>query len=126
VIPRSPQAETIIEFAHRVTSGVSRLLVVGPVVGALRAYPRGHQVRLGSTLCLVFMILEVLVGTGLVISESVAGNGSMARAAVLALHLDNTFLFLAALALTAWWAAGGRGDGSGCVSLRCRERCASA
>jgi heme A synthase len=38
----------------------------------------------------------------------VAGNDSPWRAAWMAVHLTNTFLLLAALALTAWWASGGR------------------
>jgi heme A synthase len=49
-----------------------------------------------------------LVGAGLVLFELVAQDTSGARAVVIAVHLMNTFLLLAALTLTAWWASGGR------------------
>jgi heme A synthase len=39
----------------------------------------------------------------------VAQNASLARAFWMSGHLINTFLLLAALALTAWWASGGEG-----------------
>jgi heme A synthase len=107
VLPRSPQIETLIEFTHRLTSGTSFLLVIGLLVWALRAYPSGHQVRLGAILSMVFMIAEVLIGAGLVAFELVALNDSAGRAAALALHLANTFFLLAALTCTAWWASGG-------------------
>jgi heme A synthase len=107
VLPRQPQVETIIEYTHRLTSGTSLLLVIGLVIWAYRAYPREHRVRWGAGLSLAFIILEVFIGAGLVVFELVAYNDSAARAASLALHLANTFLLLAALTLTAWWASGG-------------------
>lgn len=55
-----------------------------------------------------FMITEALVGAGLVLFELVAYDTSTARALVIALHLINTFLLLASLVLTAWWASGGK------------------
>lgn len=124
VIPRSPQAETLIEYTHRLTSGASLLLVVGLVVWAFRAFPWGHQVRYGAALGLVFMLLEVLVGAGLVVFALVAGNDSLARAAMLAVHLANTFVLLAMLALTAWWVSGGeplrlQGQGGTRLALCC-------
>jgi heme A synthase len=54
-----------------------------------------------------FIITEALVGAGLVLFELVAQDTSGARAVVIAVHLMNTFLLLAALTLTAWWASGG-------------------
>jgi heme A synthase len=56
----------------------------------------------------VFVVTEALVGAGLVLFELVAGNASMARAVSVSIHLANTFLLLALLTLTAWWASGGR------------------
>ncbi len=108
VIPRAPAIETIVEFTHRATSGIALLLVVGLVIWALRAFPRGHIVRLGVKFSLFFMITEALVGAGLVLFELVADNESIARAFSMAVHLFNTFLLLAALTLTAWWASGGK------------------
>lgn len=108
VIPRAPRIETVIEFSHRLSSGLAFLLVVGLVVWAYRAYPKKHHVRLGAGFSMLFMITEALVGAGLVLFELVAGNTSMARAMVMAVHLMNTFLLLGALTLTAWWVSGGK------------------
>ena len=108
VIPRAPQVETIIEFIHRLTSGLSGVLVIGLVIGALHTYSRGHPVRRGAWLSMFFIITEGLVGASLVLFGWVAKDASVSRAVAIALHLINTFLLLAALSLTAWWASGGR------------------
>lgn len=117
VVPRSPQLETVVEFTHRLTSGLALLAVVGMLLWALRAFPAGHRVRLGAKLSMGFMIVEALIGAGLVLLELVADNASMARAFWMIAHLVNTFFLLGALALTAWWASGGaavrlRGQGA--------------
>ncbi len=108
VLPRTPQMETLVEFTHRLTSGLALLLVIGLVIWAFRRYAKGSQVRLGAGLALVFMVSEALLGAGLVLFKLVAQDTSTTRAVVGALHLINTFLLIGALALTAWWAAGGR------------------
>lgn len=105
VVPRDPQIETIIEFAHRTTSALAGVLVIVLLVWAWRAFPKGHLVRRGSVLSLVFIIIEGLVGASLVRYEWVAGNDSVARAVIMALHLVNTFILLGVLTMTAWWAS---------------------
>lgn len=117
VVPRPERIETLIELTHRVSSGVDGLLVLGMLVWAFRAWPRGSPVRLGAVLSTALIVTEGLVGAGLVLLELVAGNQSSTRAWWMAAHLVNTFLLLAALALTAWWASGGarvrlRGQGA--------------
>jgi heme A synthase len=107
VIPRAPAAETLIEFTHRLTSGLSGLLVIVLLVWALRAFPKKHPVRLGAWLSFAFIISESLVGAGLVKFGWVAGDASVERAITMAVHLINTFLLLASLTLTVWWASGG-------------------
>ena len=107
-IPRSAQVETMIEFSHRLSSGLALILVVGLLVWAFRAYPKGHAVRLGAGFSMLFIITEALVGAGLVLFALVADNVSTARAIVISVHLVNTFLLLGALTLTAWWASGGK------------------
>jgi heme A synthase len=108
VIPQTPQVATMIEFTHRLSSGLALLLVFGLIIWAFRRYPAGHSVRLGAGLSMFFMITEALVGAGLVLFELVAYDTSTTRALVIAIHLINTFLLLASLVLTAWWASGGR------------------
>jgi cytochrome c oxidase assembly protein subunit 15 len=104
VVPRSPRLETLIELAHRVTSGLSLLLVVGLTVWAWRVMPARHRVRRAALASVVLMLSEALIGAGLVLFGLVADDRSEVRAVVLALHLTNTFLLLAALALTAQFA----------------------
>lgn len=104
VVPRAPRAETIIEFIHRLTSSLSGLMVIGVLLWAFRLYPKGHLVRRGAVFSMVFIITEGLLGAGLVLFEWVAYNASVERAFSMGAHLINTFLLLAAVALTAWWA----------------------
>jgi heme A synthase len=106
IIPTAPQLKTLIEFAHRLTSGLSVVLLLVLVVWAWRAYPRGHRVRRAALLSVVFIFTEALIGAGLVLFEYVAQDASVGRALFMSVHLVNTFILLAVLALTAWWATG--------------------
>jgi len=105
IVPRAPAVATLIEFGHRTSSGVALLLVVALVVWAVRALPAGHAARRAAWAALGFMIAEALVGAGLVLYGWVAKDTSSARGWVMAIHLTNTFLLLAALALAAAWSA---------------------
>ena len=107
VVPRAPAVATLIEFGHRISSGIALLLIGGLVIGAWRSYPRGHRVRRGAALSAAFIVSEALIGAGLVLLEHVAGDASLARGYWVGGHLLNTFLLVAALTLTAWWASGG-------------------
>ena len=107
VIPREASVTTLIEFSHRLTSGVALLLVVALLVWTRRATPPGHPARAGVLWSLVFMLTEAAVGAGLVLFRLVADNASMARAMFMAAHLVNTFVLIAWIALTAWWLSGG-------------------
>lgn len=106
VVPHAPAVATMIEFGHRLSSGLALVLIVGLVWGAWRTYPRGDAVRLGAALSGLFILTEALIGAGLVLLEMVANNASVARGFWVAGHLVNTFLLVAVLALTAWWASG--------------------
>jgi len=107
VIPRAPAVETLIEFTHRLTSGAALLAVIGLLVWAWRAYPPGHPARRGAAFSMLFIVTESLLGAGLVLFAWVAQDASLGRAVSMPLHLVNTFLLLAAIVLTAWWASGG-------------------
>jgi heme A synthase len=107
VIPRTTQIETIIEFTHRITSGLVFILVVIMFLWAFRLFAKGHIVRLGATLSMFFIVTEALVGAGLVLFGWVAKDESIGRVYSMSIHLTNTFLLLASLALTGWWASGG-------------------
>jgi len=107
VVPRAPAVATIIEFSHRLTSGVAIVLIAALVIGAWRKFPPGHPVRRGAVLSALFMVSEALIGAGLVLLRLVADNPSLSRGVWVAGHLVNTFLLVASLTLTAWWASGG-------------------
>ncbi len=103
ILPRSASAATLIEFSHRLTSGIALLAVLALLVWTFRACRPGHPARLGAALSVAFMVTEAAVGAGLVLFQLVADNATMARAMFMAVHLLNTFLLLGAIAVTAWW-----------------------
>lgn len=107
IIPRSLGTATLIEYSHRLTSGIALLSVVLVWLWVRRVVPAGHPARRGAFMTVVFMLLEAAVGAGLVLFELVADNATMARALFMAVHLTNTFLLVAWMALTAWWLSGG-------------------
>lgn len=104
IIPRSPVAQTLIEFTHRVTSGVALASVLLLCIWAFRLFPGRHRVRRFAVLSLAFILIEALLGAGLVLLEYVAQNASIGRAFYLSAHLANTQVLLAMLALCAWFA----------------------
>ncbi len=106
VIPPSPTVQTMIEFTHRVTSGLALLGVAGLAWFGRRLFPRGHAVRAWAWASVAFILIEALLGAGLVLLEYVERNASAGRAVYLCAHLTNTFLLLAALLGVAWHASG--------------------
>jgi heme A synthase len=116
-IPNSPTVKTIIEFSHRLSSGLALLLVAGALIWAFRGYAPKHRLRHYAAAAMFFMLMEAAIGAGLVLFEMVAENKSIARALWMSAHLVNTFLLVGTLALTAWTATTGkrldvRGQGS--------------
>src|SRR5258708_468258 len=103
VVPRAPRPDTIIEFAHRATSGMDVIATVALAVWSFYLFPRRHSVRRLAILGVIFLIFEALLGAGLVRFEYVGHNASVGRALYLCLHLVNTQVLLAMLALTAWF-----------------------
>jgi len=105
VIPHAEQIATLIEFSHRATSGIDVLLVIGLVWLAFRRFSRGHAVRRYAAASGFFTLTEGLVGAALVLFGEVGKTVSTGRVVILSVHLVNTFLLLASLALTAWAAS---------------------
>lgn len=106
VIPMNPGTERLIEFTHRTMSGVALVLVVGLIVWAFRNYSWG-RVRYGALASGFFILTEALLGASLVLFGWVGMDQSVMRVYSMGLHLVNTFLLLAAMTLTAWWASEG-------------------
>ena len=107
VIPRPERIETLIEFGHRLTSGLVLVMALVLLVWAWRIYAKGSPVRLSAALVMFFTITEALVGAVLVLFGWVAYNDSIARAISMMVHLVNTFLLMGAIVVTAWWASVG-------------------
>ena len=107
-VPQTPALETIIELSHRLTSALAGFLVIGLVIWAFRVFPKGHAVRKAAIGSLVFVITEGAIGAMIVLYEWVALDASLARTLSITLHLNNTFILLTFLILTAWWGSGGR------------------
>ncbi|MBV9768841.1 MAG: COX15/CtaA family protein [Bryobacterales bacterium] len=103
VVPIAPRIQTIIEFTHRMMSGVALLGVIALWLWSRAAFVRGSRVRRMALASLVFLIVEALLGAGLVLFNYVDKDQSVGRAFYLSLHLVNTLLLLAALVLTAWF-----------------------
>jgi heme A synthase len=107
VVPRAPSAEMLIEFSHRLTSGLALVAVVVLAVRVWRTVAAGHPARRAAVASLVFIVVEALLGAGLVLFRLVAEDESLARAMVMPLHLANTLVLLLCLTLTAHFLSGG-------------------
>jgi heme A synthase len=107
VVPQAPSVEMLVEFTHRVSSGLALLSVVALLVWAWRSREASPRARRAAAWATAFMLTEAAVGAALVLFRLVADNASMARALFMSVHLANTFLLLACLALTAYWLSGG-------------------
>jgi cytochrome c oxidase assembly protein subunit 15 len=101
IIPRTPSQATLIEYTHRLTSGVLGVLSIALPVGAWLSFPAGHAVRRYALATLLLVVVEAAIGAGLVLGGLVASNASLLRAVAVALHLGNTLLLTASAALTA-------------------------
>jgi heme A synthase len=99
---------TLIEFAHRSMTGIDTVLILALVFWAFRAFPAHHAARFGATLSTIFLVTEALIGAALVKFGLVVNDASIAREAVLSVHLTNTLTLLACITLTAWWGGGQR------------------
>ena len=101
VMQHSASVITLIEFTHRITSGLSLFSVVGLLAWTFAGTVRGHLARTAAVASVAFTLIEALLGALLVKLGLTAQSQSPLRPAYLALHLTNTLLLLAALTLTA-------------------------
>lgn len=108
VIPSAPQLKTIIEFSHRTTSGIAFLVVLGLMIWAFLKFKKGSPIRKTALISFIFIITEALVGAGLVLTGNTAETLTAARPFWMIGHLTNTFILLAFLSLTAWFASDGK------------------
>lgn len=103
LIPADPSAKTVIEYTHRITSGLCG--IIGLVLIGWSVKLRGYRDRMSiaSYVTMLFILVEGAIGAKLVLSELVADNASTSRAVVISLHLVNTLALAGSAALVAWW-----------------------
>jgi cytochrome c oxidase assembly protein subunit 15 len=101
VMQISPSLSTIIEFTHRLTTGLSGLVAMGLLIWVIKDTVHGHLARAAAWASVAFTVIEGMLGAFLVKLGLTAQSHSPLRPAYLALHLTNTLLLLAALTLTA-------------------------
>ncbi len=101
VMQHSARIDTIIEFTHRITSGLSFFSAVGLLIWTFIGTARGHLARAAAVASVAFTLVEAILGALLVKLGLTAQSQSPLRAPYLALHLTNTLLLLAALTLVA-------------------------
>lgn len=112
VVPSAPELKTVIEFSHRITSALAGIVVIVLVTWAFLAW-RKHRTAATSRILktaagsLVLVILEGLLGAGLVLTGNTAETLTPERPLWMAAHLMNTLILLTFLTLTAWFASGG-------------------
>ncbi len=107
-IPTPQHIQTVIEFIHRMMSGLALISVLILLIWGLRIFPKGKYQRIGFVGAAIFIVTEALLGAGLVLFKLVGTNSSVFRATAVSLHLLNTFILLAFLSINAWWASGGQ------------------
>ncbi len=113
VIPSAPQLKTIIEFSHRITSSVAGLFILILLVWAVVNWFSHKSERKSYLLkavigSFVFVAIEGFLGARLVLTGNTAETLTPERPFWMAGHLINTFILLALLTLTAWFASGGK------------------
>jgi heme a synthase len=107
VVQTHPRLATLIELAHRMTSGITVIAILLLLVWIFRRTAAGHLARVTVVAATLLIFNEALLGALLVLLRLTADNRSPARAVYLSLHLANTLLLLGALALCAHFLSGG-------------------
>ena len=113
VIPSAPELKTVIEFTHRITSSLAGILIIVLLIWAFRRWRSNKSEQNWLTLTVaigsfIFVIIEGLLGAGLVLTGNTAENLTPERPLWMSAHLINTFILLAFLTLTARYASDGK------------------
>jgi heme a synthase len=106
IIPLNFTLERFIEFSHRATTGLAGIFVLGLLVWAFQALPKGHAARVGAIWSFGFILLEGALGAGIVLLGWTGVDKSLGRVITLPMHFASTLLLLGTLAYTAVSSAG--------------------
>ena len=108
VVPSAPQFKTVIEFSHRLSTALAFLAVLLLFIWAFRRFAKGSIIRKTAFASFFLIVIEALIGAGLVLTGNTAENWTSSRPFWMTAHLITTFSLLAVLTLTAWFAQGGK------------------
>lgn len=113
VVPSAPEIKTVIEFSHRITSALDGVLLIILLVWAFVIWRSDKSDRKSLVLKMafgsfIFVVIEGLIGAGLVLTGNTAETLTPARPLWMAGHLINTLILLTFLTLTAWFAGGAK------------------
>lgn len=103
ILPHHPTLKTIIEFLHRMQSGLVTTMVIGLIAWIFLAFPAGHRARRAVVWTGGLLVTEALLGAALVLGHFTDRDTRNARVIMQSVHFTNTMLLLAALTLAAWF-----------------------
>lgn len=101
VIPDFASYQRVIEFSHRVSSGLVLPFVLFVAYHTYRLFGPGHQARKSIALAVFMTLLEGAIGAALVKFGWTNRDDSVARAGVMSFHVLSTFVLVGAAATTA-------------------------
>ena len=103
-LPTAMATPRLIEFTHRMMTTLDCFATAALCIWAFRAFPKRHAVRRYTVYAVIFLVIEALLGAGLVLFRYVAHDASAGRPWSMSLHLTNTMLLMGAYTITAWLA----------------------
>jgi len=89
LIPTNPSVETMIEYGHRVVSGIEGLLIIALAIWTFIAVKHRVDVKIFAFLAFIFMLIQSIIGAGAVIWQQ--------SDAILALHFGISLVSFASL-----------------------------
>jgi heme a synthase len=92
ILPSTQNLATMIEFSHRLTTGLFGLLVIAVLIYVFKKYKDDRLLKRIALLSFIFTITEALLGAALVKFGLVTDNDSFARLFVMGLHQVNSLL----------------------------------
>jgi protoheme IX farnesyltransferase len=101
LLPQDAAVKTYIEFTHRLTSGLTLVVVFVLYIGARLIFPRGATARRAAGLSVIFTLVSALIGALLVLAQWVVHDTSIGRVITMPMHLINTLLLLGNLLVAA-------------------------
>ncbi len=103
ILPQDAARATVIEFVHRLGSGLAFVLVFSLWIWSERRVANSAAGRRWARSAMALIVLEAVVGAGLVLNRWVGNDTSAARTVTIAIHLLVTYVLLASLTLVTWF-----------------------